>query len=69
MENRKNHPELNYYQQNRDFVSRTVEASLEKDISPKGGSIRIWHNVQTEGFDAHWHRGISSSSRPAPCTR
>lgn len=58
MEKKTQQTELNYYQQNRDFISRTVEASLEKDIFPKGGSIRIWRNVQTEGFDAHWHRAL-----------
>ncbi|MBP3217495.1 MAG: helix-turn-helix domain-containing protein [Lachnospiraceae bacterium] len=51
-------PELNYYQQNRDFVARTVESRLEKNIFPKGGSIRIWHNEQTDGFEAHWHRAL-----------
>ncbi len=49
---------LDYLQQNRDFVRRTVEEDLEKDIFQKGSSIRIWHNVETEGFDAHWHRAL-----------
>ena len=47
-----------YYRQNRDFVERTVEAALEKNIFAKGSSIRIWHNEQTDGFEAHWHRAL-----------
>lgn len=47
-----------YYRQNRDFVERTVEAALEKNIFAKGSSIRIWHNEQTDGFEAHWHSAL-----------
>ena len=46
---------LNFYEQNTDWRRRIMTAEREEGILPKDGSVRLWYNIQTEGYSPHWH--------------
>lgn len=49
---------LNYYNQNTDYRSRTLDGNNEKQIFPLNSTIRIWHNQETQDYPTHWHNAL-----------
>jgi AraC-like DNA-binding protein len=49
---------LDYYQQNTDYESRSLEGTKENSIFPKDSSIRIWYNELNVDYPTHWHNAL-----------